>query len=111
MNIPPPSALPALAASAPDALRPDALQAGAAGADDIRKAAEGFEALFLATLLKGARAGLPGNDLTGGSAVNSATQMLDAQLAQLAGSRAGFGIAEAVARQFAGPGKAAEGDR
>ena len=31
--------------------------------------------------------------------------------AQLAGSRAGFGIAEAVARQFAGPGKAAEGDR
>jgi len=73
-------------------------------ADDIRKAAEGFESLFLATLLKGARAGLPGNELTGGNGVNSATQMLDAQLAQIAGSRAGFGIAEAVARQFSGSG-------
>lgn len=75
-----------------------------AKADDIRKAAEGFEALFLATLLKGARAGLPGNDLTGGSAVNQATQMLDAELARVAGGRAGFGIAEAVARQFVGQG-------
>ncbi|NEX45253.1 rod-binding protein [Pseudotabrizicola algicola] len=72
--------------------------------EDIRHAAEGFESLFIATLLKGARAGLPGDDLTGGSAVDSATQMLDAHLAQVMGSRAGFGIAEAVARQFGGDG-------
>lgn len=71
--------------------------------EDIQKAAEGFESLFLATLLKGARAGLPGDELTGGNGVNSATQMLDAQLAKVAGSSAGFGIAAAIARQFAGP--------
>ena len=76
---------------------------GTGKAEDIRKAAEGFEQLFLATLLKGARAGLPGDDLTGGNGVNSATQMLDSQLAKVAGSSAGFGIATAIARQFAGP--------
>lgn len=76
-------------------------------AEDIRKAAEGFEALFIATLLKGARAALPRNELTGGGGVQSATQMLDAQLALLGGNHAGLGIAEAVARQFTGtePGK------
>lgn len=72
-------------------------------AEDIQKAAEGFESLFLATLLKGARAGLPGEELTAGNGVTSATQMLDAQLAKVAGSSAGFGIAAAIARQFAGP--------
>ncbi|MGZ3217051.1 rod-binding protein [Paracoccus sp. T5] len=70
------------------------------GAAEIAKAASGFEALFLDTLLKGARAGLPGDDLTGGSAVSSAQQMLDTQLSQSAASAAGFGIAEAIARQF-----------
>nr|WP_318272675.1 rod-binding protein [Paracoccus saliphilus] len=70
------------------------------GAAEIAKAATGFEALFLDTLLKGARAGMPGDNLTGGSAVSSAQQMLDTQLSQSAASAAGFGIAEAVARQF-----------
>lgn len=68
----------------------------------IRKAAEGFEELFLATLLKGARAGLPEGGLTGGQAVNSARGMLDAELARVASGHAGLGIAEAVARQFTG---------
>lgn len=71
--------------------------------EDIRKAAEGFEALFLETLLRGARAGLPGDTLTGGSAVRQMTGMLDTELAGTAAARTGFGIAEAVARQFAGP--------
>lgn len=71
--------------------------------DEIREAAEGFEALFLATLLRGARAGLPGDELTGGSSVRQVTDMLDTELAGSAASRAGLGIAEAVARQFAGP--------
>ncbi len=96
MNITPPApALPAMtmAIGAPEPAK----------SEDIRKAAEGFEALFLATLLKGARAGLPGDDLTGGNGVNSATQMLDTQLAKVAGASAGFGIATAIARQFAGP--------
>ena len=71
---------------------------------DIRKAAEGFEALFLTTLLKGARAGLPGDSLTGGNGVSQMTGMLDAELARLSVGRAGLGLAEAVVRQFA-PGK------
>lgn len=74
------------------------------GPAEIAKAASGFEALFLDTLLKGARAGLPGDDLTGGSAVSSAQQMLDTQLSKSAASSAGFGIAEAVARQFSNGG-------
>jgi flagellar protein FlgJ len=93
MNITPPTVSPATPVGSP----------GTGKAEDIRKAAEGFEQLFLATLLKGARAGLPGDDLTGGNGVNSATQMLDSQLAKVAGSGAGFGIATAIARQFAGP--------
>jgi flagellar protein FlgJ len=71
---------------------------------DLRKAAEGFEALFLSLMLKAGRAGLPGDDLTGGSAVRSTTDLLDAQLARDAAGRSGFGIADAVARQFAGYG-------
>lgn len=67
----------------------------------IRRAAEGFEAMFLATLLKGARAGLPGDPLTGGAALRQMTGMLDMELAQSAAARAGLGLAEAVARQFA----------
>jgi flagellar protein FlgJ len=71
---------------------------------DLQKAGEGFEALFLTLLLKGGRAGLPGDDLTGSAAVRSGMDMLDARLAQDAAGRAGLGIAEAVARQFAGNG-------
>lgn len=69
----------------------------------IRRAAEGFEAMFVTTLLKGARAGLPGDSLTGGPAVRQMTDMLDMELAQSAAARTGLGIADAVARQFAGP--------
>jgi len=71
---------------------------------ELREAGEGFEALFLALLLKGGRAGLPGDDLLGGAAVRSSMEMLDARLAQEAAGRAGLGVAEAVARQFAGDG-------
>jgi flagellar protein FlgJ len=75
----------------------------AATREDIRKAAEGFEALFVATLLRGARAGLPGDGLTGSAALRQMTEMLDTELAGSAAARTGLGIAEAVARQFAGP--------
>lgn len=72
-------------------------------ADEIRKAAEGFEAIFLSSLLKAGRAGLPGDDLTGSAAVRGATAMLDTHLATEAAGRAGFGLAEAIARQFTPP--------
>lgn len=71
---------------------------------ELRQAGEGFEALFLSLLLKGGRAGLPGDDLLGSAAVKSSMDMLDARLAQDAAGRAGLGIADAVARQFAGYG-------
>jgi peptidoglycan hydrolase FlgJ len=84
-------------------LMPAVPPAGPSGTatDDIRKAAEGFEALFVASLLKGARAGLPGDTLTGGGGVQQMTGMLDSELARLSAGRTGLGLAEAVARQFA----------
>lgn len=70
-------------------------------AADLRRAAEGFETLFFAQLLKGARASLPGNDLFDGGGLKAAQDMMDAEFARLAGGQARLGIAEAVLRQFA----------
>lgn len=81
--------------------QPLPLGQSAASADDLRAAGQGFEAMFLSMLLKSARAGLPGDDLTGSAAVRSSMEMLDAQLAQSGASRANLGIADAVMRQFA----------
>lgn len=67
----------------------------------LRKAAEGFEELFLGMLLKSARAATLGDDLTGSHAVTATTEMLDAQLARDGASHTRFGIADAVERQFA----------
>lgn len=79
--------------------------------DQIMQAAQGFEALFLSELLKAGRAGLPGDSLTGSSAVTSAQEMLDSQLARTSAGAAGLGLAEAIARQFApdAPGEAGLG--
>lgn len=85
----------------PHALTPDTRVDSTRERADLRKAAEGFESLFLTTLLKGARAASLGDDLTGSKAVDSARDMLDTELARVGGGRAGFGIAEAVERQFA----------
>lgn len=71
---------------------------------ELEQAGQGFEALFLAMLMKSARAGLPGDDLTGSAAVRSSMEMLDAQLAKEGAARADLGIAAAVTRQFAGNG-------
>lgn len=89
-----------ISAAAPLPLAP--ADAPADREEALREAAEGFEALFLATLLKGACAGLPGDELTGGSAVRRTQEMLDAELAQSSAGRAGLGIADAVMRQFGG---------
>lgn len=68
---------------------------------DLRTAAQGFEEVFLAQLLKGGRASLPGNDLTGSQGVRMAQDMLDMHLARHASSQTRLGIADAVVRQFA----------
>ncbi len=67
---------------------------------DLRAAAEGFESLFLAELLKGGRASLPGDDLTGSQGVSMARDMLDMHLARHASGQAGLGVAEAIMQQF-----------
>lgn len=69
---------------------------------DLRTAAEGFEALFLTELLKGGRAGLPGDDLTNSQGVRMATDMLDTHLAQHAAGFSRLGVADAIMRQFGG---------
>lgn len=68
---------------------------------DLRAAAEGFEALFLSELMKGGRASLPGDDLTGSQGVRMAQDMLDMHLARHAAGQAKLGVADAVMRQFA----------
>jgi len=70
----------------------------------LEQAGQGFEALFLSMLMASARAGLPGDDLTGSAAVRSSMEMLDAQLVKDGAARANLGIAAAVTRQFSGGG-------
>lgn len=66
----------------------------------LRQAAEGFEELFLTQFLKAARAGHLGDDIMGSSAVDSTRDMFDAEIARASSGRTGFGIADAVERQF-----------
>lgn len=68
---------------------------------ELRKAAEGFEELFLGLFLKSARAGSLGEDLMGSSAVEKTRDLFDAEIARASAGRTGFGIADAVERQFA----------
>lgn len=91
-----------LSVQSPSSLLP-APPADNPGPDTIREAAEGFEALLLSTMLRGARAGLPGDGLTGSHAMTQCIGMLDSALAATVAERAGLGIAEAVARQFSKP--------
>jgi flagellar protein FlgJ len=67
----------------------------------LREAAQGFESLFLTTLLKGGRAGSFGDVMTGSQAVDSTRDMLDMTLAQSGARNSNLGIADAVVRQFA----------
>lgn len=85
-------------ASAPMPIVPQPLPEQAA--TDLRKAAEGFEAIFLNTFLKAARDASLGEDLMGGSAVDSARDMYETEVARLASGTSGLGIADAVERQF-----------
>ena len=66
----------------------------------LRQAAEGFEELFLGLFLKSARGGALGDDIMGSSAVDSTRDLFDAEIARASAGRTGFGIADAVERQF-----------
>ena len=67
---------------------------------DLREAAEAFEAIFMNTFMKTARSASLGEDLMGSNAVNAARDMFEMEITKIASSRAGLGIADAVERQF-----------
>ncbi len=84
-----------------DGVTPMALTAAPeARAADLRKAAEGFEAIFLNTFLKAARSASLGEDIMGGNGVDQTRDMFDAEVTKMAAGRAGLGLADAVERQF-----------
>lgn len=76
--------------------KPEAAQEARA----LRQAAEGFEAIFMNTLMKSARAASLGEDLMGGHGVDTVRDMFDAEVTKGASGRSGLGIADAVERQF-----------
>lgn len=83
-----------------DGPSPLAIPAPDRQAAELRKAAEGFEAIFLNTFMKSAREASLGDDLMGSSAVDSAREMYETEVTRLASGRAGLGIADAIERQF-----------
>jgi len=68
----------------------------------LNEAAEKFEALFLAQMLKSARAAKLSEDVLGNSATETYYAMMDNELAQKLSRAGNFGIAEALIRQFGG---------
>jgi flagellar protein FlgJ len=66
----------------------------------LRKAAEGFEEMFLTEFLKSARSAPLAEDITGGNGVDQFRAMFDSEVARASAGRTGFGIADAVERQF-----------
>lgn len=67
----------------------------------LRKAAEGFEEMFLVQLLKTARSGELAPDIMGGGGVDRMRDLFDAEVAKSSAGRTGLGIADAVEAQFA----------
>ena len=68
----------------------------------LNEAAERFEALFLAQMLKSARAAKLSEDILGNDASETYYTMMDNQLAEKLSQAGNFGIAEALIRQFGG---------
>lgn len=72
----------------------------AAARDELRAAAEGFEALFINTMLKSARTEAFADDLTSSSAVRSAQSLFDMKISEAVSGSSNLGIADAVVRQL-----------
>ncbi len=70
--------------------------------EDLREAAQAFEAIFLRQLLASARASdFGGNELFGGPGLEQFTAMRDEHFADIASTQGTFGLAEAIERQLA----------
>lgn len=99
--------LASLAPKLPHRAGSGAVKAGAAGApdkadDDIRKAAESFEAIILRQLLASMRKAKLSEDVFGSSATENFREMADARTADTLSNMRQFGIADMVERQLRG---------
>ena len=68
--------------------------------DDLRQAADAFEAIFVSQLIKTARAAKLADDVFGNQASDTYQSMLDDQYARKLSSSANLGIAEALVDQL-----------
>lgn len=71
----------------------------------LRKAAQGFEALFLRQVIGSMRQAKLGEDLFGSSATNTYREMSDRQLADSLSQKGAFGIAALVEAQLSQKGE------
>lgn len=70
--------------------------------EDLREAAQAFEAIFLRQLLSSARASdFGGNELFSGPGLEQFEAMRDEHFADIASTQGTFGLAEAIERQLA----------
>ncbi|WP_347303463.1 rod-binding protein [Croceibacterium sp. TMG7-5b_MA50] len=83
--------------------------AAAAPKSDLRKAAQGFEAIMLRQMLAAARASDFGNDLLGdGAGQDTFAEMRDSHFADLAAGSGLLGLADKIEAQLARHGAAQE---
>ena len=69
---------------------------------DLRKVAEGFEAIFVRKILETARAAdFGGDDIFGGQGMETFTVMRDEHVADIAASTGAFGFADSIEKQLA----------
>lgn len=75
--------------------------------EQLKAAAQAFEAVFLRQMIGSMRQGSLGEDILGGSASEQFREMGDAELADDMSRKGSFGIAELLLKQFdaAGSGK------
>ncbi|QWC57422.1 flagellar biosynthesis protein FlgJ [Erythrobacter sp. 3-20A1M] len=68
---------------------------------ELRKAARGFEAIFVRRMLEAARAAdFGGDDVMGAGGMEQFSAMRDEHLADIAAERSSFGIADAIEAQL-----------
>jgi flagellar protein FlgJ len=70
--------------------------------DELRRAADAFEAIFVAQFVKTARAAKLADDVFGNQASETYQSMLDDQYSRQLASSANLGIAEALVSQLGG---------
>ena len=78
--------------------------------NDLRAAAEQFEALFIQQLLKQARSAKLADDILGSEAGDTYTEMLDQERAKQLSAKMNLGIADALIQQFSVKSKSSSGE-